>query len=142
MPRTRSFSKNTSTANLGLEAKLRLASDTMRNWSSQDKRVRGKRGFGLANRARRVRLIGDQPKQSNATTCRLAVMQLALRGIQADFGPEHADTFRRDFHPDFRADYVYDIEGCDPRQGSATDACAGRSLPNQPASGPDDSKQR
>jgi type I restriction enzyme M protein len=29
-----------------------------------------------------------------------------LRGIEADFGPEHADTFRRDLHPDLRADYV------------------------------------
>jgi type I restriction-modification system DNA methylase subunit len=27
----------------------------------------------------------------------------ALRGIEADFGPEHADTFRRDFHPDLPA---------------------------------------
>jgi hypothetical protein len=26
-------------------------------------------------------------------------------GIDADFGPEHADTFRRDLHPDLRADY-------------------------------------
>ncbi len=40
----------------------------------------------------------------NATTRRLAVMNLALRGIEADFGPEHADTFRRDLHPDLRAD--------------------------------------
>ena len=24
--------------------------------------------------------------------------------IEADFGPEHADTFRRDLHPDLRAD--------------------------------------
>ncbi len=30
----------------------------------------------------------------------------ALRGIEADFGPEHADTFRRDLHPDLRADFV------------------------------------
>jgi len=30
--------------------------------------------------------------------------RLALRGIEADFGPEHADTFRRDLHPDLRAD--------------------------------------
>ena len=28
---------------------------------------------------------------------------LALRGTEADFGPEHADTFRRDLHPDLRA---------------------------------------
>ncbi len=42
----------------------------------------------------------------NATTRRLVVMNLALRGIEADFGPEHGDTFRRDLHPDLRADYV------------------------------------
>ena len=45
-------------------------------------------------------------QESNATTRRLAVMNLALRGIEADFGPEHADTFRRDLHADLRADYV------------------------------------
>jgi type I restriction enzyme M protein len=45
-------------------------------------------------------------QESNPTTRRLAVMNLALRGIEADFGPEHADTFRRDLHADLRADYV------------------------------------
>lgn len=45
-------------------------------------------------------------QESNATTRRLAIMNLAIRGIDADFGPEHADTFRRDLHPDLRADYV------------------------------------
>lgn len=45
-------------------------------------------------------------QESNSTTRRLAVMNLALRGIEADFGQEHADTFRRDLHPDLRADYV------------------------------------
>ncbi len=45
-------------------------------------------------------------QESNATTRRLAVMNLALRGIEADFGVEHADTFRTDLHPDLRADYV------------------------------------
>jgi type I restriction enzyme M protein len=45
-------------------------------------------------------------QESNPTTRRLAVMNLALRGIEADFGPENADTFRRDLHPDLRADYV------------------------------------
>ena len=118
MPRTRSSSKNNSTANLGFEAKLWLSADKLRsnmdaaeykhfsNRIDQDKPVRGKRRFGLVNRARRVRLMRDQPKHSNPTTRRLAVMNLALRGIEADFGPEHADTFRRDLHPDLRADYV------------------------------------
>lgn len=45
-------------------------------------------------------------QESNATTRRLAVMNLALRGIEADFGREHADTFRNVQHPDLRADYV------------------------------------
>jgi type I restriction enzyme M protein len=53
--------------------------------------------------------IGDisiYGQESNPTTRRLAVMNLAIRGIEADFGLEHADTFRRDLHPDLRADYV------------------------------------
>lgn len=45
-------------------------------------------------------------QESNATTRRLAIMNLAIRGIEADIGKEHADTFRRDLHPDLRADYV------------------------------------
>jgi type I restriction enzyme M protein len=45
-------------------------------------------------------------QESNPTTRRLAIMNLALRGIEADFGPEHADTFRRPLHPDLRADFV------------------------------------
>jgi type I restriction enzyme M protein len=45
-------------------------------------------------------------QESNATTRRLAVMNLAIRGIEADFGPEHADTFRRVLHKDLKADFV------------------------------------
>lgn len=48
----------------------------------------------------------QQPKQSNATTRRLAIMNLAILCIEADFGHEHADTFRRDLHSDLRAKYV------------------------------------
>ena len=39
-------------------------------------------------------------QESNLTTRRLAIMNLALRGIEADFGPENADTFSRDLHTD------------------------------------------
>ena len=45
-------------------------------------------------------------QESNSTTRRLALMNLAIRGIEGDFGLEHADTFRRDLHKDLRADYV------------------------------------
>ena len=40
------------------------------------------------------------------TARRFALMNFALRGIEADIGKEHADTFRRDLHPDLRADYI------------------------------------
>lgn len=60
--------------------------------------------FRLAMRAGRVELRGQQSKQSNATTRRPAVMNLALRGIETGFGPEHAATFRRVLHPHLRAD--------------------------------------
>jgi type I restriction enzyme M protein len=45
-------------------------------------------------------------QESNATTRRLAMMNLAIRGIEADLGEEQADTFRRDLHPDLRADFA------------------------------------
>ncbi len=45
-------------------------------------------------------------QESNYTTWRLARMNLAIRGIEADLGPRHGDTFREDLHPDLRADYV------------------------------------
>lgn len=54
--------------------------------------------------------IGDiaiYGQESNPTTRRLAAMNLAIRGIEADLGSEHADTFRRDLHPDLRADYIF-----------------------------------
>lgn len=40
------------------------------------------------------------------TTWKLAKMNLALRGIEADFGSKSADSFTEDLHPDLRADYI------------------------------------
>ncbi|WP_336705614.1 class I SAM-dependent DNA methyltransferase [Micrococcus terreus] len=40
------------------------------------------------------------------TTWKLAKMNLALRGIEADMGPRSADSFTDDLHPDLRADFV------------------------------------
>ncbi|MDI6720666.1 MAG: class I SAM-dependent DNA methyltransferase [Methanomicrobiales archaeon] len=53
--------------------------------------------------------IGDisiYGQESNPTTWRLAKMNLAIRGIDADLGKEHADSFHRDLHPDLKADYI------------------------------------
>ena len=43
-------------------------------------------------------------QESNYTTWRLAKMNLAIRGIDAQIG--HGDTFHADAHPDLKADYV------------------------------------
>jgi type I restriction enzyme M protein len=43
-------------------------------------------------------------QESNYTTWRLAKMNLAIRGIDAQIG--HGDTFHNDRNPDLRADYV------------------------------------
>ncbi|MHB8169759.1 MAG: class I SAM-dependent DNA methyltransferase [Thermoleophilia bacterium] len=43
-------------------------------------------------------------QESNYTTWRLAKMNLAIRGIDANIA--HGDTFHNDQHPDLKADYV------------------------------------
>jgi len=40
------------------------------------------------------------------TTWKLAKMNLALRGIEADLGERSADSFGQDLHPDLRADFI------------------------------------
>jgi type I restriction enzyme M protein len=40
------------------------------------------------------------------TTWKLAKMNLALRGIEADLGERSADSFTQDLHPDLRADFI------------------------------------
>ncbi|GAA1093929.1 class I SAM-dependent DNA methyltransferase [Nocardiopsis metallicus] len=45
-------------------------------------------------------------QESVPTTWRLAKMNLALRGIEANLGSEWGDSFHADKHPDLRADFV------------------------------------
>jgi type I restriction enzyme M protein len=45
-------------------------------------------------------------QEDNPTTWRLAKMNLALRGIEANLGPEWGDSFTNDQHPDLLADFV------------------------------------
>jgi len=45
-------------------------------------------------------------QEFTSTTWKLAKMNLALRGIDADLGDKSADSFTQDLHPDLRADYV------------------------------------
>lgn len=45
-------------------------------------------------------------QESNPATWRLAHMNLAIRGIEANLGEQPADSFIRDLHPDIKADYI------------------------------------
>src|SRR5438552_5897604 len=53
--------------------------------------------------------IGDLSiygQESNPTTWRLCKMNLAIRGIESNIVPHHADSFHRDLHPDLKADFI------------------------------------
>lgn len=45
-------------------------------------------------------------QESNPTTWRLAAMNMAIRGIDFNFGGAPGDTLLNDLHPDLRADFV------------------------------------
>lgn len=49
-----------------------------------------------------IAVIGQE---LNDTTWRLAKMNLAIRGIEADLGPRWDDSFHDDLHPDLKADF-------------------------------------
>ncbi|MFT4940994.1 MAG: type I restriction enzyme M protein [Paraglaciecola sp.] len=53
--------------------------------------------------------IGDVSiygQEANHTTWQLAAMNMAIRGIDFNFGKEPASTYTNDQHPDLRADFV------------------------------------
>ena len=45
-------------------------------------------------------------QEANPTTWRLASMNMAIRGLDFDFGKESASTYTRPQHPDLRADFI------------------------------------
>lgn len=45
-------------------------------------------------------------QESNADTWKMAKMNMAIRGIDPDFGPYQADTFFNDLHPNLKADFI------------------------------------
>lgn len=54
----------------------------------------------------RVDDIAVYGQESNPTTWRLAKMNLAIRGIEANLGPQWGDSFHNDLHKDLRADFI------------------------------------
>ena len=45
-------------------------------------------------------------QESNPTTWKLCKMNLAIRGIEGNIGPQHADTFHNDEQKDLKADFI------------------------------------
>jgi type I restriction-modification system DNA methylase subunit len=107
-------SETKTTANIGFEAKLWLAADKLRNNmdAAEYKHVvapyQGRIydpacGSGgmfvqsekfVESHGGKLGDISIYGQESNATTRRLAIMNLSIRGIEADIGKEHADLAR------------------------------------------------
>nr|WP_145164562.1 class I SAM-dependent DNA methyltransferase [Paenibacillus terrae] len=45
-------------------------------------------------------------QDANPTTRKMALMNLAIRGVEADLGGYNADTFYNDLHPTLKADFI------------------------------------
>lgn len=53
-----------------------------------------------------IQNISVYGQELNSNTWRLAQMNLAIRGIEANFGESYADSFHNDQHPFLKADFV------------------------------------
>ena len=45
-------------------------------------------------------------QEANSDTWKMAIMNLTIRGIDANLGPHHGDTFTKDLHPTLKADFI------------------------------------
>lgn len=60
----------------------------------------------IENHAGNIDNIAVYGQEANATTWKMAQMNLAIRGIDANLGKYAADTFFEDLHPTMRADFI------------------------------------
>jgi type I restriction enzyme M protein len=60
----------------------------------------------VENHSGRRRDISIYGQDSNPTTRKMALMNLAIRGIEADLGGYNADTFHNDLHKTLKADFI------------------------------------
>lgn len=60
----------------------------------------------IQNHSGNLRDISIYGQESNADTWKMAVMNMAIRGLEADFGAYNADTFHNDLHKTLKADYI------------------------------------
>jgi len=60
----------------------------------------------IENHSGNINNISVYGQDSNPTTWKMCMMNLAIRGIEADLGKFNADTFFNDCHPTLKADYI------------------------------------
>jgi type I restriction enzyme M protein len=60
----------------------------------------------IENHQGNINNISIYGQDSNATTWKMCMMNLAIRGIEADLGHYNSDTFLDDCHPTLRADFI------------------------------------
>ena len=60
----------------------------------------------IESHAGNINQISVYGQDSNPTTWKMAQMNLAIRGIEADLGQFNADTFFGDCHPTLKADFI------------------------------------
>lgn len=60
----------------------------------------------IENHSGNINNISVYGQDSNPTTWKMATMNLAIRGIEANLGQYNADTFFNDCHPTLKADYI------------------------------------
>lgn len=74
-----------------------VSSDKFIEQHAQDKH------YKASEQRKHISIYGQE---SNPTTWKLAAMNMAIRGIDFNFGKKNADSFLDDQHPDLRADFV------------------------------------
>lgn len=60
----------------------------------------------IENHHGNIKNISVYGQDSNPTTWKMAKMNLAIRGIEADLGEHHADTFLKDIHKTLKSDFI------------------------------------
>lgn len=65
-----------------------------------------------------IKDISIYGQESYADTWKMAIMNMAIRGLEADFGPHQANTFSNDVHKNLKADYImanppFNVKGWD-----------------------------
>ena len=73
---------------------------------SNDKFIQAHAAEKHYNAAEQRKHISVYGQESNPTTWKLAAMNMAIRGIDFNFGKKNADSFLDDQYPGLRADYV------------------------------------